>query len=43
VFFSRQDDRLGASNYQLTTAAMIGNTRRWILGQKNLYAEIGEI
>ena len=36
VFFSRQDDRPGASNKQLAAAAEIGNTCCWILGQKNL-------
>jgi hypothetical protein len=34
---ARQDDRPGASSWQLATAAKIGNTRRWILGRKNLY------
>jgi hypothetical protein len=37
VFFSQQDDRPGAFNYQLATAAEIGNTRGWILGQQKLY------
>ncbi len=37
MFFSRQDDRPGAFNQQLATAAEIGNTRCWILGQQKLY------
>jgi hypothetical protein len=36
---ARQEDRPGASNKQLAAAAEIGNTRCWILGQKNFYAE----
>jgi hypothetical protein len=37
VFFSRQDDRPGASNKQLVIAAWIGKRRCWVLGQWMLY------
>jgi len=38
VFFSRQDDRPGASNKQLAIAAWKGNRRFWFLGPWMLYA-----
>jgi hypothetical protein len=37
VFFSRQDDRPGAFNKQMATAAWIGKRRYWFLGQWMLY------
>jgi hypothetical protein len=37
VFFSRQDDRSGASNKQLAPAAWVGKTRCWFLGKFMLY------
>jgi hypothetical protein len=38
MFFSRQDNRRGAFNKQLVTAAWLGKTRCWFLGKWMLYA-----